>query len=212
MRTTGGLRKDDLLMNKRGKVVSAKRSAAATARYPALKAKLCGTSAAPSKYLVWLKTSEFPLQTVIGDPAYDDVKYFVITDGLPCEHILSPVAIASDAAAVSEAKSAGYKLDSHHRDSPLLFSNDRGQHVRFYVNQGYEVPIMANDKEYESAIASMSYFVYPRNYNFNPSIRNILTSTPLRGLFKNVYLGDYKSPTPEPAPKVTKRRNKTSSS
>lgn len=39
--TSGGLTRDKLTLNKRGKVVSKARSEASRARYPALKAKLC---------------------------------------------------------------------------------------------------------------------------------------------------------------------------
>ena len=42
-RTSGGLTKDDIMMNPRGKLVSIKQSNSAKARYPALKAKLCAT-------------------------------------------------------------------------------------------------------------------------------------------------------------------------
>ena len=44
-RTSGGLTKDDIIMNARGKLVSKKQSDSAKERYPALKAKLCGTPA-----------------------------------------------------------------------------------------------------------------------------------------------------------------------
>ena len=43
-RTAGGLTKDDLVLNKRGKPVSKKQSDAAKLRYPALKAALCGAA------------------------------------------------------------------------------------------------------------------------------------------------------------------------
>ena len=42
-RTSGGLTKDDIMMNARGKLVSKKQSDSAKERYPALKAKLCAT-------------------------------------------------------------------------------------------------------------------------------------------------------------------------
>lgn len=42
-RTSGGLVKDDLMLNKRGKLVSKKQSLAASGRYPELKKKLCET-------------------------------------------------------------------------------------------------------------------------------------------------------------------------
>ena len=45
-KTSGGLTKDDLMMNPRGKLVSIKQSNAAKARYPELKAKLCASVAA----------------------------------------------------------------------------------------------------------------------------------------------------------------------
>ena len=48
-KTSGGLTKEDLTLNKRGKVVSRRQSDAAKARYPALKAKLCaGQAPAPA--------------------------------------------------------------------------------------------------------------------------------------------------------------------
>ena len=46
-RTAGGLTKDDLVLNKRGKPVSKKQSEAAKLRYPALKAALCGAPIPP---------------------------------------------------------------------------------------------------------------------------------------------------------------------
>lgn len=42
-RTSGGLRKEDLIKNKRGKIVSKKMSESAKSRYPKLKAALCGS-------------------------------------------------------------------------------------------------------------------------------------------------------------------------
>ena len=46
-RTSGGLRKADLVINKRGKIVGLRQSLAAKARYPALKAKLCAAPYTP---------------------------------------------------------------------------------------------------------------------------------------------------------------------
>ena len=188
--TSGGLQKEDLIINKHSKIVSLKMSQRAKENYPALKAKLCRAK------LPEVKQPEVPLKSLVyfgagwdmqplSKPLFKSFNHFIFIDALPKIPHYKPnqpngYKHSKDRESFVNAITKGtsrrkYKVISD-KGNHLVFENPEGKTLDYFINTTVEESL--NNPVIRKMFETVRWIhvkgFYPFEYGLTTEIMNTL--------------------------------------